>query len=270
MTTDCGPANTECETTSCDGAGECATSYQPTTTTCNAELCQSCPGNSGICPTEDLCQPAVCRTPGFWGTHAGTEKPQSSDITFAVIQLGGGSLEICGETLTDTDLNHNHSAEEALCVSIKAEPRLQLARQLTAAALNCIVSGNPGPANCVGVDLYQDLFTKCNAACAANVSEAFGACIAVIDCLNNGGHPGLDALGGFLCASGTCSDNGALCTPTRRGNCANPETATCNPSANCHSEPLPGPFEPPGPAGSSKKCSAAIGNTCEIFDASCP
>lgn len=214
---------------------------------------------------------AVCRTPGFWGTHAGTEKPTSSDLTQAVIALGGGVLDICGQTLTNTFLDSPHSAEEALCVAVQGDQRLQLARQLTAAALNCILSGFPGRADCVGILRYQEVFTRCNIFCFVYDSSEFGACIDALGCLNEGGTPAQFG-GEFFCADGFCSDNGAACTAGIKGNCANPRKATCVPNLDtCADEPFPfGLFEPPGPAGSSDKCNDAIQNTCEIFDTSCP
>jgi len=269
-TTHCGDADTECANNSCDGAGVCVPSFQAATTTCNSDLCQSCTGNSATCPTEDRCNPETCRTPGFWATHAGTEKNKSVDITQLVI-TSVGSLTICGQTITDTHLGHIHSAEEALCVRVQGDSRLQLARQLTAAALNCVVNGNA--ADCSNDPLFGQVFAACNSGpvCAPTTidnKQAQTACIAALDCLNNGGHPGVSGSGKFLCGSGTCSDNQGLCTPSNLTNCADPLTATCNPSTNCHQEPLPGPFEPPGPAGSSNKCNDAHQNSCTIF--SCP
>jgi cysteine-rich repeat protein len=33
----------------------------------------------------------ICRTPGFWGTHAGVEKTRSVNITEAVIDCANGN-----------------------------------------------------------------------------------------------------------------------------------------------------------------------------------
>ena len=56
-------------------------------------------------------------------------------------------------------------------------------RQLTAAALNCVMSG--GGADCTGISaVYQD-FTDANAACLANVGN-LSEWIDKIDDFNNG------------------------------------------------------------------------------------
>jgi hypothetical protein len=207
----------------------------------------------------------ACRTPGFWGTHAGTEKKDSVNITQLVLQ-SDGPVVICGQTINNTDLNSIMSAEEALCVRVNEGSQLQLARQLTAAALNCLVNGKQS--DCSDSPLFGQVFALCNTpeVCGGS-KQAQTACIDALDCLNNGGHVGIDGSGNFLCGVGTCSDNQAVCTPNNLSNCADPATATCNAGGNCHLEPLPG-FEPPGPAGSSKKCNDANQNSCTIF--SCP
>src|SRR5207249_12088001 len=63
------------------------------------------------------------------------------------------------------------SAEEALCVRVRGQQARQLARQLTAAALNCVVSGKP--ADCLGSSI-SDLFARCNTGCAVSVGAASG------------------------------------------------------------------------------------------------
>ena len=86
-----------------------------------------------------------------------------------MIDLGGGSLQICGECINSTvPINNAASAIEAMCVSPQGDQRLQLVRQLTAGALNCIVSG--GGADCSGTSVDQ-LFADCNAACIGNTSQ---------------------------------------------------------------------------------------------------
>ena len=124
---------------------------------------------------------AICRTPGFWGTHAGTEKNRSQNITQAVIDAGGGSLSICGQTIDNTLPGNPNSAVEAMCVKVQGDSRRQLARQLTAAALNCIVSG--AGADCVGLPAIADTFATCNANC---LGGDISGCIEAIDAFNNG------------------------------------------------------------------------------------
>ncbi len=122
---------------------------------CNpAEMCTGsngfCPGDITFVPNPDTCNISglgVCRTAGFWGTHAGSEKGKSINITQMVIDFAHyslyptGPLNVCGEKIINTKLNDAASALEGLCVAVKGNQELQLARQLTAAALNCAISG---------------------------------------------------------------------------------------------------------------------------------
>jgi hypothetical protein len=124
----------------------------------------------------------ICRTPGFWGSHAGTEHPRSTNLTQLVIDAAGGSLDICGQTITNTDVGNMMSALEAMCVKVQGVQRRQLARQLTAAALNCVISG--GGADCSDTSV-EALFAEANAACAAN-SGNLSQYIDGIDAFNNG------------------------------------------------------------------------------------
>jgi hypothetical protein len=181
------------------------------------------------------------------------EKDNSQNITQTVINLAGGSLSICGETLTDTHLDHAHSAEEALCVNLgQVSKALQLARQLTAAALNCVISG--GPATCVGQPIGP-IFTACNTACPGSTNAMVGAdtvdCIKAIDCFNNGGT--------FNTATGNCSTQTVNCHTRNFGICSNgalcSDTTPCPGNEACN----------PGPAGSSKQCNDANQNSCTIF-----
>ena len=198
----------------------------------------------------------ICRTKGFWGEHSCPEtatgasvceKDNSQNITQQVITAAGGSLSICGKTITDTHLNHQHSAVEALCVKVEGVQVLQLASQLTAAALNCVISGEAS--NCAGTTIAAQ-FSACNAACAAGNTTAVvnGTridCIKAIDCLNNGGT-------------------------------FNPATAGCQiATSNCHTQMLCNRaiglcFEPPGPAGGPQQCNDARQNECTIFSGAPP
>ncbi len=210
----------------------------------------------------------ICRTPGFWGTHAGAEKSQSQNITQAVINANGGAINVCGKTLTSTDVAKAFSALEGICVSPKGEQRLQLARQLTAAALNCVMSG--GGDECTGIGIGAT-FASCNQACADGDVAQYGHCVDAIDCFNNGGK----LLDNGLCQLGTCAggtepcDEDAACGLDAAG-----AQIACVPlPGNCHEQPLVNAdlglsFDPPGPAGSSKACNDANKNTCNIFN--CP
>jgi hypothetical protein len=123
----------------------------------------------------------ICRTPGFWGTHAGVEKRKSTNLTQMVINAAGGTLVICGEDVTNTLVPDNQSAIEAMCVSPRGAQQLQLARQLTAAALNCVISG--GGADCTGISVEAD-WADANAACTANAGD-LSTWIGIIDAWNN-------------------------------------------------------------------------------------
>jgi hypothetical protein len=187
-----------------------------------------------------------------------------------VIAEGGGSLTICGETINNTLTDNASSAIEALCVNPRGQQTLQLARQLTATALNCIVSG--GDADCTGVSI-DAVFDACNAACAAGGTG--DSCIQKLDCFNNGG---VIITGGF-CQTGTCSDNQFPCNGGDRSECGNPATAECVPlPGNCHSQDLPlddlnlpnntttGPCNgKQGPAGSSDECKTAHKTPCAVL-----
>jgi hypothetical protein len=150
-----------------------------------------------------------------------------------VINAAGGSLSVCGKTITDTRLNDQHSAEEALCVRVQGTQLLQLASQLTAAALNCVITN--GSANCTGVSI-QNAFQACNSACASGqlaalVNGQTVDCETVIEAFNS--NPACEA-------QPLCNQRLELC------------------------------FNPPGPAGSAKECNDARQNTCTIFSGAPP
>jgi hypothetical protein len=138
----------------------------------------------------------------------------------------------------------------------------QVVFQLTAAKINC--TGN-GFLNCVGDPVFGAAVAECEGnplVCMPTspaTKSAQEACVAKLDCLNNGGVPGP---GGF-CGNGTCSDNGAACTSATLSLCANPATATCNPAPNCHLNNFL--LYPDSPAGSQDACKAAEKNDCSIF-----
>jgi hypothetical protein len=95
-------------------------------------------------------------------------------------------VTVCGVTLTNTNVGAACSAQEALCVAPRGEQVLQLARQLTAARLNCEVETCP--------NAILTLLDSCDQECIDNNdSQAIGECIEQIDAFNNGVSP--DALG---------------------------------------------------------------------------
>jgi hypothetical protein len=200
----------------------------------------------------------ICRTPGFWGTHGGTEKNGSNQITGTVLDVFGGTLSICGVTVDTVD-----EALQAICVSPKGDSRLQLARQLTSAALNCAITladdactAQDGALPCNGTSV-EDVFNACNTACTNNeVQATIGSdtfsCIAAIDCFNNGGT--------FDTSDGSCNCPGGF---DENGECLN----------SCHSQPLSNgcfDFVPPGAAGSPRACQDARKDCTTIFGSQCP
>jgi hypothetical protein len=194
-----------------------------------------------------------CRTPGFWAEHAcpcsGTTIPGQSqrtrfcekrgalNYTQTVIDAAGGCLEICGEKITNTCVDSADSAVEAMCVAVQGTSERQLARQLMAAALNCVVSGG-GP-TCDGISIEQ-LFATCNSVCEGTSSAmTVQQCIDQIDEFNNGiSSPG-------------CHDR-TLCNPQVPG-----LADICN-------------DQPPNPAGSVDECKSARGNDCAVIEESNP
>jgi len=179
----------------------------------------------------------LCRTPGFWKTHAGEEKAgRSSNLTQIVIDSTSGNTlgNICGDEITDTWTNNYpegtgydggtngaNSAVEGMCVHPKQQIIRQLQRQLIAAALNCVVSG--GGADCTGVSVEQD-WQDANADCTANTGNLSGW-VDIIDDFNNGLYEG----------------------------------SNCSPNIK-ESPVFDGVDKVPGPAGSSNACSEATYN----------
>lgn len=176
-----------------------------------------------------------CRTAGFWSTHTDStgEKTCAQNITQAVLDAGG-PLTICGELICNTEVDDASSAVEAMCVAVQGQQERQLARQLTAAGLNCIVTN--GSATCDGVSI-NDAFDACNLVCDGDTTNnpagyTVGGCIAQIDCFNNGGV--WDPADGGSCSTGTCSnDSTQTCTQDDLSNCG--VGAECIPYPNnCH------------------------------------
>ena len=139
-----------------------------------------------------------------------------------MINYNGGSLGIiCGREITNTLIEDYGSAVEGICVHPKTEIVRQLARQLIAASLNCVMSG--GGADCTGISIYDD-FTDANAACAANAGD-LSSWIGIIDDFNNG--VGSDCHERNLTESDVFDDVD---------------------------------YKVPGPAGSSRACNTAVSN----------
>ena len=231
--TPCTDTGNVCFDAGCDGAGQCDQLHTPGPP-CEDPDCESCDPVLGcipIVPEPPICLPGedVCRTPGFWKLHAGEEKKNSRNVTQEAIDWAGGSLDVCGIAITNTLAGNANSALEAMCISVEGEQRLQLIRQLTAAALNCAVSGG-GPGDCTGITSIEEVYNLCNDACEFEVSEEYTNCIEAIDDWNNG-LTGNDCHNQSLCPD--FDDDGMI-----------------NGSAIC--------LEPHGPAGSNKECKDAL------------
>jgi hypothetical protein len=120
------------------------------------------------------CEAAICRTPGFWGTHP-------TETQTLLNHLGG--VTICGVPVQAYD----DCAAEGLCNSPKGNKQLITARHLLTTALNCVLTS--GDYTCGGqATELGNLFSTCNAACAANTTAVMAVCAPQLDCYNNGGH----------------------------------------------------------------------------------
>jgi len=247
----CRPAASECDQPErCDGVSNTCpadgllAAGTPCTDTdglsCTTARCDA----AGRCNQRatDACVVEICRTAEFWGDYecpAGQltcNSGKSKNIVQALINFAGGCINICGEVIKTTRLDDADSATEAICNGGQGDPRLQLVRQLTAAAINCIMSS--GHADCTGMST-EAVFKACNNSCAAGNAPFFPACTAALDCLNMGGS-------------------------------YNPRTGNCKILAgNCQALPLTNAklglnFEPTGPAGGSKQCQSASGRSCAV------
>jgi hypothetical protein len=250
-----------CTDDSCDPAtGDCVNA--PNFDCDDGDVCtdDSCDPATGECVHVDNgeCNVDICRTPGFWATHGGDSKNRSTDITQAVIDYAGG-LSVCGQTIATTDPATMWSSSNAMCTAVKGIGERQLVRQLTAHALNCVMSGGGG--DCVGTG-EEYLHTQCNLTCQGLPSDlSINECVSAIDCFNNGGKY----------EDGVCKSDGGICEgPEGYGDLCNSEDVclgdgeVCVPE-NCHTRDLclEGTdlcFQPPGPAGGVDNCKVAKKN----------
>ncbi|MHC4688003.1 MAG: hypothetical protein ACYTEW_27455, partial [Planctomycetota bacterium] len=317
-----------CTQSGCNDAGQCDPNHVITPSLNDGcpddgvECTQSGCNEAGVCVTDhiDECvEEEICRTPGFWGTHACRQliedgqivaefcdyekdnpKNPAHNLTQAVIDAASGCLEVCGEVITNTAMFSADSALEAICSTgsngmVNAALGYnvnQLSRQLTAAALNCVISGDTS-GTCAGISI-QPIFTECNNLCESffvngNNANANGLSVSEciidrIDCFNNGGQ--WNELVG--CYTGTCPD-GTLCGEDA-GGCA--DGSECDTSGSCHDRELCNPaidvcldankagidcdapdapevcYGKHGPAGSGKACNAVKqrGDECLILE----
>jgi len=184
-------------TDTCDAAENCngtdktcpTDAVEPDTTVCRpaeeaCDVAENCDGTTATCPEdESMCSEGfeACRNVIFWANHAG-QINGLPDVALSLIQnADGGCIQVCGETIDDTDLKSASSAEEALCTPLLVlNKRHVLVRELTAAMLNCLASGQ---------DPYcYELITECDEVCmtqSSTINEIKG-CITALNDLNNG------------------------------------------------------------------------------------
>jgi slime mold repeat-containing protein len=218
-----------CTTAGCE-QGVCVQPHVETTCNDNNPCTDdSCNPGTGQCEFVDngTCHPAICRTPGYWKTHGA--------VSQEVIDHAGGCLEVCGEVITTAtadSVGNANSVLEAMCIPVRGEPRLQLARQLTGMALNCVIS--EFGADCGSDPALSTLFSQCTDACINN-TDLVGDCISAIDCFANGGL-------------------------------FDPDTGLCgtDPNGSCHERALPD-FVTTQSADTPQACNAASKNTCEVI-----
>lgn len=105
--------------------------------------------------------PGFTRTAGFWKNRP--------EVAEAVLDDVGG-VTVCGVLITNVDVDDANSALEAMCVTPEGAQRLQLARQLTAAALNLAAGGAAYPG-----------FAACNAVCV----DAGATTMQISDCIDS-------------------------------------------------------------------------------------
>lgn len=239
------------------------------------------------------CTPIVeeCRPADFWGSHAGTEdggscgKNKSGVNIVQQILDKVGTVSVCGRSINNTNVASVMSAEEALCTpgGCNSDQRVELARQLTATVLGCVMSG--GGSTCLGLSV-QNRFQQCDQACLSSDSAKYNSCIEDLSCWNNGGTK----LGNGMCQIGTCGHDGLTacggdsdCSRAKdddddeedsrddghsnHGGKCRRSPGSCAANALVNSS-LALNFDPPGAESSRKSCKSARKNTCTIF--SCP
>src|SRR5262249_26556249 len=148
-----------------------------------------------------------------------------------------GCMVVCGEKIDSagqSSLDSANSATEGLCVNIQGTSTKQLARQLIAAALNCLVFKDDP--TCAGTSIGET-FAACDAACTAGETTALVGgvptdCIGAIDAFNNGQLSNCEdpnTTVGF-CFNGS-TNTGVLCDSNLTPNNGCPTGQTCKPGA---------------------------------------
>ncbi|MBP7148746.1 MAG: hypothetical protein KBD01_14525 [Acidobacteria bacterium] len=227
------------------------------------------PPSFGNCPPPQPPVIEICRDADFWGTHAGNEgscRAPGRNLTLELVSsLQDKDLDVCGKILVSTKLWSRDSVLEGLCSTPFFDDRVELARHLSATALNCAISA--GTDDCTGVSI-KPLFDECNATCMLNNDRAqLRSCAQRLDCYNKGG-----LWNGSRCQVGTCGGDGVTACASD-WDCPRKcrKSVKCVPLPDtCASEPLANPvlginFEPVGAPSSAGSCFIAHFDLCTIF-----
>jgi len=232
---------------------------------CNVDTCDD---NLDMCvfsECEEQPPGGICRSPGFWATHSGTEgkgnKTTGINVTQELLDVVG-PIDVCGQTISSTNADDLSNVLEALCVRVEGVQERQLYRQLVAASLNCAVSGSLG--DC---DTLIPGYDECNAICQGlpDGTSTVGSCITLLDCFNNGG-----TLTNGVCTTGTCASQPTIrCSSDLPCPLFNGQTQSCVADPNsCHAQDLCnediGFCPATGPASSNKACHDAQFDQCTI------
>jgi hypothetical protein len=164
-----GLTGVELDVTSCNTATVTCNILDPNTGGCvqgDAGCKEVTDDSSATC---DVPADVICRKPGFWQTH--------DEITLSFLPV-----TVCGETLTNVNQDSDQSALEAMCIAVRGESIRQLARQLTAARLNCKATPGGCPA---GVEALLD---GCEMTCNGAGVMSINQCIGALDEFNNGNN----------------------------------------------------------------------------------
>ncbi len=201
--------STSSTTSTTDGFGSTTTSSTlpgatTTTTVVGASTSTSTAPGASTTTSTTLPSGGFTRTVGFYKTHPAI----TADI------LADGPLTVCGQVVVDVDVDHAHSALEIMCVAPHGNVRLQLARQLMAAALSRAAGGAP-------IDLGP-----CNAVCtnAAATDAELASCVDATDGYNQSGDAVTAPWGTPGAADPRPCDLAALtpCTIVAPGECSAP------------------------------------------------
>jgi hypothetical protein len=160
---------------------------------CTSDVCSI---GEGGCVFNFTCGTDICRSPGFWSTHSGYEKENSINIGQLVLDAAG-PLEVCGQSISTTSNFGSPYVDglgltsnlEGLCKRTQGVKQRQLFRQLTAAALNCAISG--GDCDDILAKYVDVSFSDCSGVCAGDPPAdppSVQECIRNLDCFNNGGQ----------------------------------------------------------------------------------